>query len=118
MMHVPKGGCAAVHFRVEGMAYGRPVVVTEHVNRLRTDIAPQWPKPPADRQGVHRCTVTGNPSVQLECAMSSPGGDHVVGGVQAGALRMVNAIPEVCRQGPGLVSTLDLPYTPSTNVIR
>ena len=41
-----------------------------------------------------------------------------VGGVQAGALRMVNAIPEVCRQGPGLVSTLDLPYTPSTNVIR
>jgi hypothetical protein len=39
-------------------------------------------------------------------------------GVQAGALRMVNAIPEVCRRGPGLVSTLDLPYTPSTNVIK
>jgi hypothetical protein len=33
-------------------------------------------------------------------------------------LYMVNAIPEVCRQGPGLVSTLDLPYTPSTNLIR
>jgi len=48
--------------------------------------------------------------------MSSPGGDHVMGGVQAGALRMVNAIPEICRRGPGLVSTLDLPYTPSTNV--
>jgi len=116
MMHVPKDGCAAVHFRVEGMAYGRPVVVTEHVNRLRADIAPQWPKPPADRQGVHRVTVTGNPTVQLECAMSSPGGDHVMGGVQAGALRMVNAIPEICRRRPGLVSTLDLPYTPSTNV--
>jgi hypothetical protein len=39
-----------------------------------------------------------------------------MGGVQAGALRMVNAIPEVCKHGPGLVSTLDLPCTPSTNI--
>jgi hypothetical protein len=116
MMHVPKDTCAAVRFRVEGMAYGRPVVVTEHVNRLGADIAPHWPKPPAGRQGVHRATVTGNPNVQLECSMSSPQGDHVMGGVQAGALRMLNAIPAVCAHAPGIVSTLDLPYTPSTNV--
>ena len=115
MMHVPKDACAAVHFRVEGMAYGRPVIVTEHVNRLRDDIAPHWPMPPEGRQGIHRCTVTGNPTVVLESHMSSGEGDHVKGGVQAGALRMVNAIPEVCRQAPGLVSTLDLPFTPSTN---
>ncbi|MFP8878998.1 MAG: hypothetical protein VCE43_05775 [Myxococcota bacterium] len=50
--------------------------------------------------------------------MSSPHGDHVMGGVQAGALRMLNAIPEVCKHGPGLVSTLDLPYTPSMNINR
>jgi hypothetical protein len=118
MMHVAKHTCAAVHFRVEGMAYGRPVVVTEHVNRLRADIAPHWPMPPEGRQGVHRCTITGNPTVVLDLSMSSPRGDHVMGGVQAGALRMVNAIPEVCRQRPGFVSTLDLPYTPSTNVNR
>ncbi len=115
MMHVPKDTCAAVRFRVEGMAYGRPVVVTEHVNRLRAEIAPDWPMPPEGRQGVHRCTITGNPVVQLECSMSSPHGDHVMGGVQAGALRMLNAIPEVCGWTPGLVSTLELPYTPSTN---
>ncbi len=48
--------------------------------------------------------------------MSSPHGDHVLGSAQAGALRMLNAIPEVCKHEPGLVSTLDLPYTPSTNV--
>jgi hypothetical protein len=116
MMHVPKDTCAAVRFRVEGMAYGRPVVITEHVNRLRDDIAPHWPKAPEGRQGIHRCTITGNPNVQLDCSMSSPHGDHVMGGVQAGALRMVNAIPEVCKHGPGLVSTLDLPCTPSTNI--
>jgi 4-hydroxy-tetrahydrodipicolinate reductase len=118
MMHVAKDTCAAVHFRVEGMAYGRPVVVTEHVNRMRDDIAPQWPQAPEGRQGIHRCTVTGNPNVVLECALSSPDGDHVMGGVQAGALRMVNAIPAVCRHEPGIVSTLDLPPTPSTNVNR
>lgn len=118
MMHVPKDTCAAVRFRVEGMAYGRPVVITEHVNRLRADIAPHWPMPPTGRQGIHRCTITGNPNVQLDCAMSSPHGDHVMGGVQAGALRMLNAIPEVCKHGPGLVSTLDLPYTPSMNINR
>jgi hypothetical protein len=116
MMPVPKDTCAAVHFRVEGMAYGRPVIVAEHVNRMRADIAPQWPMPPEGRQGVHCCTITGNPNVKLECAMSSPHGDHVMGAAQAVVLRMVNAIPEVCRQRPGLVSTLDLPYTPSTNV--
>jgi hypothetical protein len=118
MMHVAKDACAAVHFRVEGMAYGRPVVVAEHVNRLRDDIAPEWPNAPKGRQGVHRCTITGNPNVVLESQMSSPDGDHVMGGVQAGALRVVNAIPEVCQHAPGLVSTLDLPYTPSTNVNR
>ena len=118
MMHVAKDACAAVHFRVEGMAYGRAVVVAEHVNRLRDDIAPEWPSAPEGRQGVHRCTITGNPNVVLESQMSSPGGDHVMGGVQAGALRVVNAIPEVCQHAPGLVSTLDLPYTPSTNVNR
>jgi hypothetical protein len=95
MMHVPRDTCAAVHFRVEGMAHGRPVIVTEHVNRLRADIAPQWPMPPEGRQGIHRCTVTGNPSITLDCSISSRNGDHVMGGVQAGALRMVNAIPEI-----------------------
>ena len=81
MMHVAKDTCAAVHFRVEGMAYGRAVVVAEHVNRLRDDVAPEWPSAPEGRQGVHRCTITGNPNVVLESQMSSPGGDHVRGGV-------------------------------------
>ncbi len=118
MMHVPKDTCAAVRFRVEGIAYGRPVVISEHVNFLRDDITPHWPMPPKGRQGLHRATITGNPTVQLDCSMSSPHGDHVMGGVQAGALRVVNAIPEICKHSPGLVSTLDLPYTPSTNINR
>ena len=116
MMHVPKDACAAVRFQLEGMAHGRPVVVTEHVNRLRDDIAPEWPQPPHGRSGVHRCIVAGNPSVQLECFVTGEDGDHNTGGVQTTALRVINAIPEVCAHAPGLISTLDLPFTPSHNV--
>jgi hypothetical protein len=116
MMHVAKDTCAAVRFVLEGRVDGRPLVVTEHVNRLRDDIAPEWPSPPGDRRGVHRCIVKGNPSVQLECFVEGEDGDHNTGGVQATALRVINAIPAVCDHAPGLVSTLDLPYTPSRNV--
>ncbi|HJO23668.1 MAG: dihydrodipicolinate reductase [Myxococcota bacterium] len=118
MMHVPKDTCAAVRFQLEGMAHGRPVVVTEHVNRLASHIAPDWPQPPDGRPGVHRCIVTGNPSVQLECFLKGEDGDHNTGGVQATAMRVINAIPSLCGHPPGLISTLDLPYTPSMNILR
>ncbi len=116
MMHVPKDTCAAVRFVLEGRVGGKPVVVTEHVNRLRKDLAPEWPMPPDGRPGVHRAIVKGNPSVQLECFVEGEDGDHNTGGVQATAMRILNAIPAVCDQSPGLVTTLDLPYTPSRNM--
>lgn len=116
MMHVPKGACAAVRFQLEGMAHGRAVIVTEHVNRLGDGTAPHWPTPPSGRPGVHRCIVTGNPSVQLECFVTGEDGDHNTGGVQATAMRVINAIPALCQHAPGLVDTLDLPYTPSTHL--
>ena len=34
------------------------------------------------------------------------------------AMRVLNAIPAVCQHAPGLVSTLDLPYTPTRNLRR
>jgi 2,4-diaminopentanoate dehydrogenase len=115
MMAVPAGTCAAVHFLLEGMAHGRPVIVTEHVNRLGSHVAPEWPRPPEGRRGVHRCIVTGNPSLQIECFLRGEDGDHNTGGVQATAMRVINAIPAICAHAPGLISTLDLPYTPSTH---
>ncbi len=113
MMHVPAGTCSAVRFQLEGMAKGRPVVVTEHVNRLSEDSAPDWPAPPVGRPGVHRAIVKGNPGVQLECFVTGEDGDHNTGGVQATAMRVINAIPAICDHAPGLISTLDLPLTPS-----
>jgi hypothetical protein len=118
MMHVPKDTCGAVRFRLEGMAFGRPVIVTEHVNRLRDDIAPHWPMPPVGKQGVHRCIIKGSPSVTMECFLEGSDGDYNTGGVQCTALRMINAMDAVCAHEPGLISTLDLPYTPSTHFVR
>ena len=115
MMKVAKGTCGAVRFEVQGIVKGKPLIVTEHVNRLGNDQAPQWPAPPDGRRGVHRCIVTGNPGVQLECFVKGEDGDHNTGGVQATAMRVINAIPEVCRHAPGIIHTLDLPYTPTRN---
>ena len=116
MMKVAKGTCSAVRFEVQGIVKGKPLIVTEHVNRLGDDEAPQWPKAPPGRKGVHRCIITGNPGVQLECFVKGFDGDHNTGGVQATALRVINAIPAICAHEPGLISTLDLPYTPSLNM--
>jgi 4-hydroxy-tetrahydrodipicolinate reductase len=54
--------------------------------------------------------------VQLECFVNGEDGDHNTGGVQASAMRVINAIPAVCEHAPGLLSTLDLPYTPTRNL--
>jgi len=117
MMHVAKDTCSAVRFELEGRVDGRSVIVTEHVNRLHDDVAPHWPTPPVGRSGVHRCIVRGNPSVQLDCFVTGEDGDHNTGGVQATAMRVINAIPAVCAHGAGLVDTFDLPYTPSRNIV-
>ena len=118
MMRIEKGRCGAVHFEVQGIVGGRPLIIAEHVNRLGLDQAPQWPQAPEGRRAVHRCIVSGNPGVQLECFTRGEDGDHNTGGVQATALRVINAIPRVCAHAPGLISTLDLPYTPSTHLAR
>jgi 4-hydroxy-tetrahydrodipicolinate reductase len=51
-----------------------------------------------------------------ECFLTGEDGDHNTGGVQATAMRVINAIPALCEHAPGLISTLDLPCTPSTHV--
>ena len=33
-------------------------------------------------------------------------------------MRMINAIPAVCAHAPGIVTTLDLPYTPTRRLAR
>jgi hypothetical protein len=106
--HIAKGTAAALRFEVMGMVKGAPVVVLEHITRLRDDLCPDWPQP-AQEGGNYRVEITGEPCYALDLCLSSPNGDHNHAGVLATATRIVNAIPAVVAAEPGIRTTLDLP---------
>src|ERR1019366_7831981 len=118
MMHVDPGEVAAVRFAVEGIVDGRPRIVMEHVNRLTSAAAPDWPVPPDGRPGVHRVVVTGSPGVEINTHLGLDGVDLNVAGVIATAAKAVNAIPVVCAAPPGLVSLRDLPVSQVAGLMR
>lgn len=104
---IEKGTAAALHFEVRGIRAGRPVIVLEHVTRLRDDLAPEWPQPAG--QGCYRVEVRGEPNYTLDLQLVGSDGDHNTAGLKATAMRLVNAIPAVVQSPPGLLTALDLP---------
>lgn len=117
MMTVPPGHVAAVRFAVEGIRDGEPVITMEHVNRLTSAAAPDWPTPPDGRPGVHRVVVRGTPGVEINTHLGLDGVDHNQGGVISTAARAVNAIHDVCAAPPGLLAVKDLPAAHADNVM-
>jgi hypothetical protein len=118
MMPVEPGQVAAVRFAVEGIVDGEPKIVMEHVNRLTSAAAPDWPVAPEGRPGVHRVIVTGSPGVEVNVHLGFDGIDHNDAGVVATAAKAVNAIPAVCAAPPGLVSLRDLPVSQVHDLMR
>jgi hypothetical protein len=104
---VEAGTMAALRFEVQGIVKGEPAIVVEHVTRLRGDLAPGWPQPAG--KGSYRITIEGNPNVKAEIELEGEDGDENTGGLLATAMRLLNAVPAVCRAEPGLLSVLDLP---------
>jgi hypothetical protein len=103
----------AVRFGVAGVVGGRQCLFAEHVTRMRHDMAPHWPQPPAGTSSVHRVAIEGRPSLTLDLrlgpdARSTPDASHDSTGLLATAMRLVNAIPAVVAAPPGLVTPLDL----------
>ncbi|MPY78070.1 MAG: diacylglycerol kinase [Actinophytocola sp.] len=113
---IPEGTAAALRFEVRGMRGGRPVVVLEHVTRLRGDLAPDWPQPAG--QGCYRVVVSGDPNYTLDLRLLGTDGDHNTAGLKATAMRLVNAIPTVIAARPGLLTALDLPLVTGRGLIR
>ncbi|MGW5523723.1 NAD(P)H-dependent amine dehydrogenase family protein [Gordonia sp. NPDC003950] len=105
---VPKGTRAAVRFEIIGMVDGRPVIVVEHVTRLRGDLRPDWAQPAQDG-GCYRVEITGEPSYRVDICPTSRKGDHNHAAIVAGVGRVVNAIPALVAGPAGLRTTLDLP---------
>jgi 2,4-diaminopentanoate dehydrogenase len=105
---IEQGSCAAVRFELHGMVRGETRVVAAHCNRLRDDIAPDWPALAGGASG-YRIEIDGTPSLTCEITPKGDSGDHNEGGIIGTAMRVVNAIPAVCAAEPGVVSPLDLP---------
>lgn len=104
---IEAGTAAALRFEVRGMRGGRPVIVLEHVTRLRGDLGPDWPQPAG--AGCYRVVVSGEPNYTLDLQLLGTDGDHNTAGLKATAMRLVNAIPAVIAAPPGLLTALDLP---------
>jgi 2,4-diaminopentanoate dehydrogenase len=113
---VPAGTVAGLHFEVRGLRRGRPVVVLEHVTRLRDDLGPEWPQPAG--QGCYRVVVRGEPNYTLDLQLLGTDGDHNTAGLKATAMRLVNAVPAVVAAPPGLLTALDLPLVTGRGLVR
>jgi hypothetical protein len=106
--HILEGGQAALRFEIIGLVKGKPVIVIDHVTRLREDLAPDWPQP-AQPGGSYKVEIVGEPSYTVDICPTSRRGDHNYAAIAAGAGRVVNAIPAVVAAPPGIRTTLDLP---------
>lgn len=103
---IARGSAAALRFQVEGIKNGRPVIVVEHVTRLRADLAPEWPQPTG--QGCYRVAVKGIPDYDIDVHTASFG-DHADGVLVGTAARLVSAVPTVVQAKPGWLTALDMP---------
>ena len=98
------------------MKAGKPVVVLEHVTRLRPDLGPDWPQPAG--QGCYRVVITGEPIYTLDLQLLGTDGDHNTAGLKATAMRLVNAVPAVVEAPPRLLTALDLPMVTGRGLVR
>jgi hypothetical protein len=112
---VAKGTVAAMRFEINGMVGGKPVVVVEHVTRVRGDLRPDWAQP-AQPGGSYRIEITGEPSYAVDICPTSSRGDHNYAAILVAAGRIVNAIPDVVAATPGIRTTLDMPLVTGRGV--
>ena len=92
-----------------------PVIVLEHVTRLRDDLGAGWPQPAG--HGCYRVQITGEPNYTLDLQLMGRDGDHNTAGLKATAMRLVNAVPAVVAAAPGLVTALDLPLVTGRGLV-
>jgi hypothetical protein len=113
--HIAKGTVAALRFQIEGIVAGVPVIVVEHVTRLRADLRPDWAQP-AHPGGSYRVEITGEPSYCVDIVPTSANGGAPYAAILAAAARIVNSIPDVLAAGPGIRTTLDMPLNTGKGV--
>jgi len=113
------GEVAAINFTINGVYKGETRIQLQHVNRVGSGAAPNWPR--GERDDVYRVEIEGTPSITQETAFrftDGSGRDASTAGCLATGLRALNAVPAVNDLPPGWVTALDLPLIPGAGTIR
>ena len=93
---IDPGEVAAIRFTINGIYHGETRIRLEHVNRVGTDAAPDWPR--GNQDDVYRVEIEGSPSITQETAFrftDGSGRDAAAAGCLATGLRALNAVPAV-----------------------
>jgi hypothetical protein len=112
-----RGTQGGLRFEVVGVSGDREVLVVEHVTRIHPSVAPDWPSPPDGGAGAHTVVLAGDPRIVVSVEATAEGGNRAAGGNATAAARLVNAIPWLRAQEPGLYDALDVPLLPATGRI-
>jgi hypothetical protein len=107
------GTQGGLRFEVSGIRDGREVVVVEHVTRIHPSVAPDWPSPVDGGAGAHTVVIEGVPRIVVSVEATAEDGNRAAGGNATAAARLVNAIPWLRSQQPGLYDALDVPLSPA-----
>jgi len=100
---IAKGTIAAVRFGLSGLVDGQERLRIEHVNRLRRDLAPEWP----GEQG-YGVRIEGQPDYDLHLSLRDPAGRQQRPALFGTAMYGVNAVPSLVQAPAGIVTQLDL----------
>jgi 2,4-diaminopentanoate dehydrogenase len=107
---VRAGTASAVHFELQGLVDGQPVVVVEHNDLVGRDAGKKWKLPYGPSEMAYRIEIEGDPAYSVELNMGPEPGAKMT------AMPVVNSIPAVCQASPGLKSPLEIPRYWSRNV--
>ena len=106
---VKAGTASAVHFELQAISGGRPVVILEHNDLVARDAGTRWRLPYGPKERAYRIEIEGDPEFTLELNMDMGPGCKMT------AMPVINAIPAVCAASPGLKSPLEIPRYWSKN---
>jgi hypothetical protein len=106
---VEAGTVGALRFSLSGMVDGQVRVQLNHINRLGTHAAPDWPS--LGDAGGYRVEVDGFPAIRGDFPFGLPGGtgDGLEDAMAMTAGRLVNSIAAVVAAPPGHLTPNDLP---------
>jgi hypothetical protein len=109
---VKAGTAAAVHFELQGIVDGRPLVIVEHNDLVGRNVGGKWKLPFGPGDVAYRIEIEGDPAYSLELNFD------FAPGLKMTAMPAVNSIPAVCAASPGLKGPLEIPRYWGRNISR